>query len=227
MGITQLKNYQVTSVKAYKTKETSRHEYLSVAVFDLHKRKPTNLIIERSRGEPTPNPSLSAVSQSIPVSGSFIAKDVISPTSGASVLNSSDELVMELNFEKVVYFFEVVVVAAVFHELKKEYQLFGDNCYRFVGVIMQVLQAEYRVLNIVEANAGMWCGVPIYSLAGGGDSVPLVHEKFKSNVKEFVSFVPNVKYLTFTYASWGIGGCGRKIGYAAFGGGECTAQRTD
>ena len=199
MGITQLKNYQVTSVKAYKSKETCGREYISVAVFDLHKNKASNVIIERLSGGLGPNPSSDSISSiSLPsnsITSTCSVEDIIAPiSSGGSLWKKSDELICELNFEKELYLYELAVLAVVVHEVDEDYRLMANNQCHYIGTIMKVLQEEYKALNAVGgADAeGKWCGVVIYS---GQESISSVHEKFKSDVKEFVSSVPMLSIL--------------------------------
>ena len=51
---------------------------------------------------------------------------------------------------------------------------------------MKCLEKEYQTLNVVEGvEAGLWCGIDIYSRQKG-NFLPLL-EKFKEYIEKFVS----------------------------------------
>lgn len=217
-GLVQLKKWQVLHAKAYKSRATAaRHEYISAAVVDTHdpNRKITFIAIERGRGDTTNtntetqngsfssfklNPSSSSVSDSI--SPTRLANDKISPMS-SEMRKKDDELIYSLDFKnsKPLFLYELAILALVVHEENTSYMLMKNNCYHFAGIIMRVLKEGYDTVNVVEYAGGArkWCGIVIYD----GEGYYNLLEKFKTNIKDFVSFVPIL--LNFTYASWGIG----------------------
>lgn len=188
---------------AYKIKAMSRHEYISVAVTDIHK-KTHHLVIERTAGDspyanidpkPEPvrllslNPSLSSTS-SISSSSDFTcsADDRIRPLPSSGMWNQTDNVIYELHFtkEKPLYLYQLAILALVVHKANPEYLLTSNNCYHFAGIIMKFLEREYLTLNIAEGvEAGLWCGVYIYSLQKGNFSSLL--ETFKEYIEKFVS----------------------------------------
>lgn len=206
-GIEHLKEWRVEYAMAYKIKTMSRHEYISVAVVDIH-NKTHHLVIERMAGdshspydtntnfqsEPrgllSSNPSISSTS-SVSSSLDFTcsADDRIGPLP-SRMRNKTDTLIYELHFneEKPLYLYHLAILALVVHKVNPDYLLTTNNCYHYAGIIMKSLEKEYQTLNIAEgAEAGLWCGVDIYSRQKGNVSSLL--ENFKECVEKFVSFI--------------------------------------
>lgn len=177
-GIEHLKEWRVEYAIAYKIKAMSRHEYISVAVIDIHK-KTHHLVIERMAGEspydtnidpkpkPEPvrllssNPSVSSTSSSsISSSSDFTcsADDRIGPLPSSGMWNKTDTAIYELHFkkEKPLYLYQLAILALVVHKANPEYLLTSNNCYHFAGTIMKCLEKEYQTLNVVEGvEAGL------------------------------------------------------------------------
>ena len=197
-GITELKKWRVIVARAYKSKSTSRHEYVSVDVVGPQD-KIYYVAIERQRGDPDPDqpqPLGTFSSSNLSLSSISLSSNSISPNRPVddkiSLLASptwrkSDELVGELHFkEKLVYLYEIAILAFIVHGVNTSYLLMTNNCYHYAGTIMKVLEKEYEIADTAGgANAGKWCGVAIFSSSEGNFSPLLV--KFKECIKEFVS----------------------------------------
>jgi hypothetical protein len=213
-GIEQLRKWRVISVKAYKSKATSRHEYVSATVVDPD-NKHRYVAIERGRGDPDPlpfsinpanidpqpnrlfstsNPSTSSFSStsspsdiSSPTRG---ADDKISPLTAPGKRKKDDEIIYELHFEKTpLYLYQLAFLALTVHDANKSYLLITNNCYHYTGTIIKVLEGAYNLSNTADgAAAGKWCGIAIYSNKGSIDSL-LVN--FRQEIKNFVSSIPD------------------------------------
>ena len=208
-GITLLKKWQVKQARAFKSRSTSQHEYISATVVDSE-NKTSYVIIERVRGDPEPihssdtdqvidpqpvklfsasNPSISSIS-SVPDSISTCAvDDRITPISSPGKRNKSDELIYELIFEKPLYLYELAILAVIVHEENTSYLIMTNNCYHYAGTIMKVLENHYGIANTaVGAGAGKFCGLVLYPGKKEGNRSSLV-EKFREGIKNFVSFL--------------------------------------
>lgn len=204
-GITQLKKWRVTCVRAYKVKSTSRHEYISATVVDSE-NKSSFVAFDRHRGDPEPvplsganpdpnidrsplglpSPSNSSLSSSSSVPDSTRhADDRIASISPPGTWNKTDQLIYELNFEKPFFLYELAILAVIVHEENTSYLLMSNNCYHYAGTIMKVLEEQYDTVNTADgAAAGKWCGLVLYP---GGNTSSLL-EKFREGIKNFVSF---------------------------------------
>jgi len=138
--------------------------------------------------------TMSSVSDSIFLSRP--AKDMISPLprtgKGKGKKDDKDELIYQLNIERVMYFYELAVVALVVHEAKKSYLLLSSNCYYYAGTIMKVLEVEYETLNVADgASAGKWCGIDIVAYSGTeGKIIASLRENIKASIKAFDPSLP-------------------------------------
>jgi hypothetical protein len=211
-GNSKLKRWRVKRARAYKSRATSRHEYISLTLVDPD-NKTTYVSIERMRGDPSRIPSdstdidpnidlqplglfsssnssissISSVSDSL--SPTRFADDRIAPLSASGMMNGSDELIYELYIDGDLYLYELAILALIVHEVNTSYLLMTNNCYHYAGTIMKVLEEKYDTLDAAQgANAGKWCGLDIYSRNEGNVSSLL--KNFEDGIKNFVSFVP-------------------------------------
>jgi hypothetical protein len=199
-GIKHLKEWRVKHTIAYKIKALSHHEYISIAVVDVH-NKTSHLVIERMAGDspndanihPPSNLSISSISStsstsSLDITCAASADDRIGPLP-SRMRNETDNAIFELHFtdENPLYLYQLAILALVIHKANTEYLLTTNNCYHFAGTIMKLLEYEYQALNVaVEgADAGLWCGVDIYSWNKANPSSLLRH--FKDHIRNFVS----------------------------------------
>jgi hypothetical protein len=228
-GLALLQKWRVTCLRGYKSRATSRHEYVSATVVDS-KNRTSYIIIERQRGDPielqvrpsesvnecntdrnidsarlkpfsASNPSLLSISISLN-SDSLATCDSISPIPSPGTKKDNDDLIYELNFKETpLYLYQLALLAFLVHKENTQYLLMDNNCYHYAGTIMKVLESAYRVTNTVDPTiAGKWwCGLVIFPLTKGGNLVSFV-EKFREEIRAFVSF-SNFQFLSFTYAS--------------------------
>ena len=194
-GIEHLKERCVKHTIAYKIKALSCHEYISIAVVDVH-NKTSHLVIERMAGDfpydanihPPLNLSISSTSSTSSLDITCAANDRIGPLP-FRMQNETDDAIYELHFtdENPLYLYQLIILALVIHKANTEYLLTTNNCYHFTGTIMKLLEYEYQALNVVVegVDAGLWCGVAIYSRNKANLSSLLRH--FKDHIRNFVS----------------------------------------
>lgn len=211
-GLALQKQWRVTSVKAYKRRAPSRHEYISASVIDSN-NKISHVIIERQIGDPiqvqlespaddtnidpsspglfsVSNLSISSISSTSSNSDSLSNYDMIAPIQSPGTKNKNDDLIYGLNFEgKPLYLYQLAVLAVLIHNHNTRYLLIENNCYHYAGTILKVLEQEYNVANSVDdTGAGKWwCGLVLYPGKSGGHASSLL-ERFREEVKKFVSF---------------------------------------
>ena len=84
----------------------------------------------------------------------------------------------------------------------------SNNCYHYAGTIVKVLEHEYGLANsVVGDSAGKWwCGVVIFPHKKGLNSLSLLLEKFREEMKKFVSLlyqIINIYLRTLVYRNLG------------------------
>ena len=177
--IATLKNWRVTHARAFKSKATSQHEYVSACVVDSTNTT-MHIVFERMRGstdssntdlEPVPwvppsNSSISSLSTlSDIISAGYNANDRILPVGSLGMKMVDDQLIYNLNFppHNPLYLYQLAITALIVHQVNTSYFLKTNNCYHYAGAIMKLLEIQYNIVNSASgANARKWCGLNIY-----------------------------------------------------------------
>jgi len=215
-GIASLRKWRVTRTRAYKSRASARHEYISATVVDSE-NKISYIAIERHRGDPiaihpsdntdidpqpagsfsNSNPSISSISSVSDSSPTRFADDKIAPIPNSTgKWDKNDDLIYELNFEKPLYLYELALLAMTVHQENTSYLLTTNNCYHYAGTIMKVLEEKYKIVNTADGVCGgKWCGLVIYPGKKEGNSSSLV-EKFREAIKNFESLSVSLEART-------------------------------
>ena len=226
-GLSLLKKWRVKRICVYKSMSSSRHEYITAAVtMGDSESNLSYVVIERNVGDPIrdltnidpvpPGPLFSSSNSSfssIPSlsdSANPAANDKIGPIDPPGKREETDQRIYALEFDsgKQLYLYELAVLALIVHEENVCYLLMSNNCYHYAGTIVKVLEHEYGLANsVVGDSAGKWwCGVVIFPHTKGLNSLSLLLEKFREEMKKFVSLlyqIINIYLRTLVYRNLG------------------------